>query len=77
MADMNRRSNRGGGGIRSKSCKFLEGVDRIEYTDTDLLRRFVTERGKILPSRITGTSARQQREITRAIKRARTMGLLP
>ena len=63
--------------MRSKSCKFLEGVDPVEYTDTDLLRRFVTERGKILPSRITGISARQQRAITRAIKRARTMGLLP
>ena len=77
MAEFNRRSNRGAGVVRSKSCKFLEGVDPVEYTDTDLLRRFVTERGKILPSRITGTSARQQREITRAIKRARTMGLLP
>ncbi|HCF95546.1 MAG: 30S ribosomal protein S18 [Verrucomicrobiota bacterium] len=77
MAEFNRRSNRGAAIVRSKSCKFLEGVDPVEYTDTDLLRRFVTERGKILPSRITGTSARQQREITRAIKRARTMGLLP
>ncbi|MDD8049768.1 MAG: 30S ribosomal protein S18 [Verrucomicrobiota bacterium] len=77
MAEFNRRSNRGAAIVRSKSCKFLEGVAPVEYTDTDLLRRFVTERGKILPSRITGTSARQQREITRAIKRARTMGLLP
>lgn len=77
MAEFNRRSNRMSGGIRTKSCKFLEGIGKVEYTDTDLLRRFVTERGKILPSRITGTSARQQREITRAIKRARTMGLLP
>ena len=63
---------------RKKICRFCENkIAYVDFKDDRLLRRFVTERGKILPSRITGTTARQQREITRAIKRARTMGLLP
>lgn len=49
----------------------------IDYKDTDLLRRFITERGKLLPRRITGLTARQQRYITEAVKRARFMALLP
>ncbi|MEO0376057.1 30S ribosomal protein S18 [Acaryochloris thomasi RCC1774] len=49
----------------------------IDYKDVDLLRRFITERGKILPQRITGLTSRQQRDLTRAIKRARTLALLP
>jgi len=48
----------------------------IRYTDVELLKKFVTERGKILPRRITGLTAKQQRELTAAIKRARIMGLL-
>lgn len=51
--------------------------DPIDYKDVDLLRRFITERGKILPRRITGLTAKQQRDITTAIKRARTVALLP
>lgn len=51
--------------------------DPIDYKDVDLLRRFITERGKILPQRITGLTSRQQRDLTRAIKRARTLALLP
>lgn len=50
--------------------------DPIDYKDIDLLKKFVTERGKILPRRITGLTAKQQRELTFAIKRARVMGLL-
>ncbi|MGF1574929.1 MAG: 30S ribosomal protein S18 [Cyanophyceae cyanobacterium] len=50
--------------------------DPIDYKDTELLKRFVTERGKILPRRITGLTAKQQRELTVAIKRARVMGQL-
>ncbi|KGF73935.1 30S ribosomal protein S18 [Neosynechococcus sphagnicola sy1] len=49
----------------------------IDYKDVDLLRKFVTERGKILPRRITGLTAKQQRDLTAAIKRARLLALLP
>ncbi len=50
--------------------------DPIDYKDIELLKKFVTERGKILPRRITGLTAKQQRDLTIAIKRARIMGLL-
>ncbi|WP_448533465.1 30S ribosomal protein S18 [Parathermosynechococcus lividus] len=49
----------------------------IDYKDVDLLRRFITERGKILPRRVTGLTAKQQRQLAVAIKRARVMALLP
>lgn len=49
----------------------------IDYKDVDLLRKFITERGKILPRRITGLTAKQQRDLTQAIKRARIIALLP
>lgn len=52
-------------------------IDYIDYKDTDLLKRFISERGKILPRRVTGTGAKNQRRLTIAIKRARIMGLLP
>lgn len=51
--------------------------DPIDYKDVDLLRKFITERGKILPRRITGLTAKQQRQLTVAIKQARTIALLP
>jgi small subunit ribosomal protein S18 len=51
--------------------------DPIDYKDVELLRKFITERGKILPRRITGLTARQQRDLTVAIKRARILALLP
>ena len=51
--------------------------EKIDYKDVDLLRKFVTERGKILPRRITGLTAKQQRDLTTAIKRARIVALLP
>lgn len=51
--------------------------DAIDYKDVDLLRKFITERGKILPRRISGLTARQQRDLTVAIKRARMIALLP
>jgi small subunit ribosomal protein S18 len=60
-----------------RSAKFLEDVKTIDYKDHELLRRFMTERGKILPGRTTGASAKQQRQLKRAIRRARVMGLLP
>ncbi|MBF2079982.1 MAG: 30S ribosomal protein S18 [Synechococcales cyanobacterium T60_A2020_003] len=51
--------------------------ETIDYKDVDLLRKFITERGKILPRRITGLTAKQQRDLTQAIKRARILALLP
>ncbi len=55
----------------------IKPSDPIDYKDVDLLRKFVTERGKILPRRITGLTAQQQRDLTSAIKRARILALLP
>ena len=52
-------------------------IEYIDYKDIELLKRFISERGKILPRRVTGTGAKNQRKITVAIKRARIMGLLP
>ena len=51
--------------------------DPIDYKDVDLLKKYVTERGKILPRRITGLTAKQQRDLTRSIKRARIVALMP
>ena len=63
---------------RKKSCPFSgPNAPVIDYKDTTLLSRFLSERGKIVPSRITAVSAKKQRELSRAIKRARTMALLP
>jgi small subunit ribosomal protein S18 len=63
---------------RRKSCPFTgEGAPVIDYKDVRLLQRYVSERGKIVPSRITAVSAKKQRELARAIKRARFLGLLP
>ncbi|MBU6185487.1 MAG: 30S ribosomal protein S18 [Synechococcales bacterium] len=55
----------------------IKPTDPIDYKDIDLLRKFITERGKILPRRITGLTAKQQRDLTIAIKRARILALLP
>lgn len=60
-----------------KAARYLEGVRDIDPRDYTLLQKFLTEHGRILPARITGVSARQQRQIKRAIRRARVMGLLP
>ena len=63
---------------RHKSCPFSgPNAPKINYKDTRLLQRFISERGKIVPSRITAVSALKQRELARAIKRARFLGLLP
>ena len=69
---------RGGRAKRRKVCYFTaNGITHIDYKDVDLLKKFVSERGKILPRRVTGTSAKYQRKLTVAIKRARMMALLP
>jgi small subunit ribosomal protein S18 len=63
---------------KRKQCPFTAaGIRHIDYKDLDTLRQFITERGKILPRRITGVSAYHQRQLSRAIKRARHMALLP
>ncbi|MBK1691144.1 30S ribosomal protein S18 [Ectothiorhodospira mobilis] len=63
---------------RRKYCRFTaEGVEFIDYKDLNTLKNYVTETGKIVPSRITGTSARYQRQLATAIKRARYLALLP
>src|ERR1700755_168516 len=63
---------------RRKSCPFSgPNAPKIDYKDVRLLQRFISERGKIVPSRITAVSTQKQRELARAIKRARYLGLLP
>ncbi len=71
---------RRGGGFkkRKKVCYFTQNkVTHIDFKDVELLKRFITDRGKILPRRVTGTSAKWQRPLAIAIKRARHMALLP
>lgn len=66
------------GGRRNKFCNFcVDKAKRVEYKEADMLRRFLTERGKIRPRRQTGVCAKHQRGLTRAIKRARHLALLP
>ncbi len=63
---------------RRKTCPFTgANAPKIDYKDVRLLQRYVSERGKIVPSRITAVSAKKQRELAKAIKRARFLGLLP
>ena len=63
---------------RKKYCRFTaENIQQIDYKDLELLKAYVTETGKRVPSRITGTSARYQRQLATAVKRARYLSLLP
>ena len=73
------QQRRGGGPRRRRKGAFMAAkhIEYVDYKDTELLERFISERGKILPRRVTGTSAKNQRKVTTAIKRARVMGLLP
>ena len=84
--DGGREGGRGGGGgggrrpffRRRKSCPFSsDTAPKIDYKDVRLLSRFISERGKIVPSRITAVSAKKQRVLAQAIKRSRFLGLLP
>ena len=81
MAERNERPERpmrGGRKGHRKVCQFcVDKVDYIDYKDVARLRRFMSERAKILPRRVTGTCAKHQRELTTAIKRARQIALLP
>ena len=67
------------GGRKRRKVDYLAAnhIEHVDYKDVELLKRFISERGKILPRRVTGTSAKYQRELTVAIKRARHMALLP
>ena len=69
---------RRGGFKRRKKVDFIAAnkIEVVDYKDTELLKRFISERGKILPRRVTGTSAKNQRKVVNAIKRARVMALL-
>ena len=63
---------------RRKYCRFTaEGIKEIDYKDLNTLKAYISETGKIVPSRITGTKAKYQRQLTTAIKRARALALLP
>ena len=63
---------------RRKFCRFTaEGIEWVDYKDVDLLKDFISESGKIIPARITGTKTRYQRQLSVAIKRARFLALLP
>ena len=62
---------------KRKSCPFSGSKSKIDYKDIKTLTRFVSERGKIIPSRISAVSAKKQRELSKAIKRARYIGLMP
>ena len=84
--DKPRRSGPGGGGAggnrsfsrRRKFCRFTaEGVKQIDYKDLATLKQYITETGKIVPSRITGTKARYQRQLSTAVQYARFLALLP
>ena len=79
MAERPEKDNRRGGRKgRRKVCAFcVDKVENIDYKDVARLRRYVSERGKILPRRLTGTCAHHQRELTVAINRARHIALLP
>ncbi|NLB66657.1 MAG: 30S ribosomal protein S18 [Lentisphaerae bacterium] len=82
MSKVNKKRSRG---VRAaaredagrKRTRLLKADQQVDYRDYEFLRKFMTERGKILPGRITGANAKQQRQVKRAIRRARVMGLLP
>lgn len=78
MADDRKFRPRGGGRRRRKVCIFCaDKVTHIDYKDSTKLKKFLTERGKIMPRRMSGTCAKHQRELAVAIKRARVMALIP
>jgi small subunit ribosomal protein S18 len=63
---------------RRRYCRFTaEGIEEIDYKDIETLKQYITETGKIVPSRITGTASRYQRQLSAAVKRARYLALLP
>jgi small subunit ribosomal protein S18 len=78
MAEVQKLASRRPFQRRRKTCPFSgAGAPKIDYKDSRLLSRYISERGKIVPSRITAVSAKKQRELAQAVKRSRFMGLLP
>ena len=78
MMQTRRRSSSEGNFKKRKRCPFVAaGIEKIDYKDIETLSQFVTEKGKILPRRITGVSHYNQKQLSQAIKRARYMALLP
>jgi small subunit ribosomal protein S18 len=78
MIDINQLPTRRPFFRRRKTCPFSgANAPKIDYKDVRLLQRYISERGKIVPSRITAVSAKKQRELAQAIKRARILGLIP
>ncbi len=77
--DDKKGGNRGGGLFkRRKFCRFsAEKIEEIDYKDVEILKDFISENGKIMPARITGTKAGYQRQLSTAIKRARFLALMP
>lgn len=76
--DSKNNPNRGNQFRRRKFCRFtVERIEWVDYKDIDILKDFISENGKIIPSRITGTKAKYQRQLGTAIKRARFLALLP
>lgn len=72
------RGPRRGGRRRPKVCLFcVDKADHVDYKDLEKLRKYVSERGKIVPRRVTGNCAKHQRQLTEAVKKARHMALLP
>jgi len=78
---LNKLGSTGGGKMRKakkRVCNFcIDKIERIDYKDVNRLRKYITERGKIIPRRISGNCAKHQRQLTVAIKRARNIALLP
>ncbi len=73
-----RDGSRGAGNVLArKRSRYLEGATDIDINDHEFLRRFLTDHGKIIPARLTGVTARQQRAIRQGVRRARNIGLLP
>lgn len=73
-----KKKNRAARRNRRKACSFcIEKIEKIDYKDANRLRKYMTDRGKILPRRISGNCAKHQRKLTVAIKRARAIALLP
>ena len=76
--DKKKTNNRNNANRRPKGCHFTEnGIKEIDYKDLEILRNFTTETGRIIPSRLSGTKARYQRQLATAVKRARYLALLP
>ena len=81
MADAKKKNSKNDKSFRrprKKGCSFwMQKIDEIHYKDVDKLKKYVSDKGKILPRRVTGNCAKHQRKVTEAVKRARTIALLP